>query len=180
MIARHQDQSMTSLHPNFTTYRFSTADLPERDRLAMFREEFGRRTVRLDPAPLADGPYHCEMNFRTLPGLAIGVSAFAGLRITRSVELLDGIDDLTLVIATSGNLLVSQLNQEMTLSAGDALLTSSAEPGNIAYPSAARIITLRMPRKALAALVPHPEGQLMRPLSIGGSRVTESRRDPCG
>ncbi|WP_426437526.1 helix-turn-helix domain-containing protein [Bradyrhizobium genosp. P] len=155
---------MTSQSPDFTTFRFSTADLPKRDRLAIFREELGRGAMRLDPAPLADDPYHCETTVRSLSGLAIGHSAFAGLRIARPRELLDGVDDLTLVIATSGDLLVSQMGREITLGAGDALLTSSAEVGHITYPSPSRIITLRVPRKALAALVRNPEDLLMRPL----------------
>ena len=155
---------MTSQHREPTIFRFSTADLPERDRLAIFREEFGRQLVKLDPEPLTEDSYHCETTLRAWPGLSIGHSAFAGLRIGRPLELLDGVDDLGLVLGISGNLRVSQVGREIALGAGDALLTSSAEVGSITYLGLSRTFESAPHYQALAALVRNPEDLLMRPL----------------
>jgi AraC-like DNA-binding protein len=161
-----RDELMASTLPDFATFRFSTKDWAERDRLTIFRERFGRMIVKLDPEPLTDDPFHCEASVRALPGLGIGSWTVANLRVGRPRELLlDGCDDLLMMIATSGIRIVSQRGREVPLHAGEALLMSSAETATVAYPSPSRLISLRLPRKVLAAsLVSDPEDAFMRPL----------------
>lgn len=120
--------------------------------------------VKLDPAPLIDSPYYSEAIVRALPGLGIGSWTFANLRVDRSRELLDGCDDLLMVIATSGERLVSHRGREQILGAGDAVLMATPETATMIYPSLSHLISLRVPRKALIPLVPNPEDALMRPL----------------
>jgi hypothetical protein len=51
---------------------FDTAALPGDDRLAMWREVFGRQVTRLDIAPLErDVPYRSELVALQLPDLSI-------------------------------------------------------------------------------------------------------------
>ena len=64
--------------PDCTPFRFSTADLPKRDRLTIFREVIGRATVKLDLAPLADRPFRADLVARALPGLVIVSGAKIG------------------------------------------------------------------------------------------------------
>ena len=148
--------------PDVPVLRYSTADWAERERLAIFRERIGRMIVKLDPAPLINSPYYSEAIVRALPGLGIGSWTFANLRVNRPRELLDGCDDLLMVIATSGDRVVSHRGREQTLGAGDAVLMATAETATITYPSLSRLISLRLPRKALIPLVPNPEDALMR------------------
>ena len=156
---------MTLESQDITGFRFSTADWVERDRLPIFREQIGRMIVRLDPEPLIDGAFHAEANVRELPGLGIGSWSCSNLRIARPRELLDGTDDLVLTIITSGNVNASQRGREIALGPGEAVLMSSAEAGNMAVPlSPTRFSGLRLPRGALAGLVPDPEDMLMRSL----------------
>src|ERR1041384_4620275 len=48
-------------------YRFSTEDLPEADRMAIFREMVGRQMLRQEMEPLSDHRFHIH-----------GTAAFAG------------------------------------------------------------------------------------------------------
>jgi hypothetical protein len=40
------------------TLRFSTRELPERERIPLWREEFGQRMLHLDIEPLPGAPFH--------------------------------------------------------------------------------------------------------------------------
>jgi hypothetical protein len=47
---------------DFAPVRFSTGDVPERERLPRWREEFGRRFLRMDIEPLDSHlPFHAAM-----------------------------------------------------------------------------------------------------------------------
>jgi AraC-like DNA-binding protein len=156
---------MTLPSQDITGFRFSTADLIERDRLAIFREQIGRMMVKLDPGPLADAAFHADANGRELPGLGICSWTCGNLRIARRREWLDGSDDLVLTIITSGIMHASQRGRELKLGPGEAVLMSAAEAGDVSVPSsAARFFGLRLPRKAVASLVSNPEDTMMRPL----------------
>jgi AraC-like DNA-binding protein len=159
-----EGEPMTSQRQDSTAFRFSTADWPERDRLAIWREAIGRTVVRLDTAPLSDGPFQAEAVVRSLPGLWLGSWAFGNLRAAVTRELLDGSDDLILGIARNGAPIVSHRSREATGDTGDAILMSTAEPRESLYPSLVRFLSLRLPRKALTPLVSSPEDALMRPV----------------
>src|SRR5260364_6804 len=147
--------------PDASDFRYSTADWAERERLAIFRERIGRMMVKLDPAPLINSVYYSDARVRALHGLGIGFWSFANLRVDRTRELLDGCDDLLMVIGASGNRLVSHRGREQAVGAGEAILMATAETATMTYPSASRLISLRLPRKALTPLVPNPEDALM-------------------
>ncbi|WP_342726750.1 AraC family transcriptional regulator [Bradyrhizobium sp. B097] len=147
-----------------TTFRFSTADWPARDRLAIWRESIGRTVIQLDTEPLSDGAFHAEATVLALPGLWLGSWALANLRAAVTRELLDGSDDLVLGIALSGAPIITHRRREATGDTGDAILMSTAEPRVSVYPSLVRFLSLRLPRKALTPFVPNPEDALMRPV----------------
>ncbi len=155
---------MTSRPLDSVAFRFSAADWPERDRLAIWREAVGRNVVQLDTRPLSNGPFHAEAVVRALPGLWLGSWAFGNLRAAVTRELLDGSDDLILGIARSGAPVISHRSREARGDTGDAVLMSTAEPRESIYPSLVRFLSLRLQRKALTPLVPNPEDALMRPV----------------
>ena len=52
---------------DFNPVRFSTWDLPERERLSRWREEFGRGIVSVDVEPVAaDRPFYAEATLQAL------------------------------------------------------------------------------------------------------------------
>ena len=51
--------------------RFSTDALPERDRLAIWREVFGRYVVKVEIEPLGTDGFSQSATLRNLPGLSL-------------------------------------------------------------------------------------------------------------
>lgn len=137
------------------TLRFSTDDLPERDRIAMFRDVIGHKIANLDLEPMGDGPFRCQADFRALPGLAMASIVSSSQHVRRTKELIaaDGNNDLILSVPVKGAAFVSQLGREATVADGDAVLLFNAEPGSVSYLSTARILSLRLPADALAPMI---------------------------
>jgi AraC-like DNA-binding protein len=82
-------------------------------------------------------------------------------------RLADSNDDFILHSNTSGYSLPSQMRRELRLEAGEGVLLTSGEVGAQYFPETATGVTLRIPRRTLAALVPDPESALMRRLPAG-------------
>src|SRR5438105_9919147 len=88
----------------FSTVRFSTSDLPEKDRVALWRDHFCRIAMKLDIEPLNDAPLECTILNRSLPGVQMTSIAWSPARITRPHEFLaDGNGDLVFIINQSGS-----------------------------------------------------------------------------
>ena len=154
---------MASVTSNFAPVRFSTADIPERDRVAVWREVIGRKIVRVDIEPLRDRPFHVDASLRVLPGLGIMSARMSAFRLARTPELVaDGNADLRLAVNISGAETVVQRGREVTLGAGDAILVSMAETGSIVRPAPGRRFGFNIPRSVLAPLVTNVEAARMR------------------
>jgi AraC-like DNA-binding protein len=146
-------------------FRFSTADLPEKDRLEIWREEFGRALVKVDFEPIPDVPFACSATVRSLPRLSVITGLSNGYRLVRTPQLIaDGNDDLILNIATRGGGVMSQVCREVAVGAGDGLLLSSSDVGTAMFPEPVEFISLGLSRPALRALVADPEAVLITPI----------------
>lgn len=98
--------------------RFSTEALPERERIAAFRELYGRKMLRLEMEPQPDGPFHADLTLQLLPGLGIVSADSSLLRVGRTRQLLaDSDDNLILQISTSAGV-ASQLCREIDVPSG--------------------------------------------------------------
>jgi AraC-like DNA-binding protein len=137
-----------------STFRFSTDAVPERDRLAVLREEVGRHFLRVDFEPSSDWPLRAQFAFQTLPGLRIVKAAQTPIAVRRMQTLIArDVDDFAFCISLAGHSSIVQRDREIASGAGDAYLLSCAEPVDCA-PGTRRTIVLRVPRAALCALVP--------------------------
>ncbi|SDR47892.1 AraC-binding-like domain-containing protein [Rhizobiales bacterium GAS113] len=154
------------------TFRFTGEDLRQPKVMAVWREVVGRAMAKLDLSALPDRPLHSEAVVRMLPGLDIAASVSSGMRMERTRNLLaDGDDDVALMICTQGAAMMSQRAREATLARGDAVLMTNGELGQITYPSLARMICVRMPREALAPMVPDLDDALLRPIRRDGEAL---------
>src|SRR5438552_1560032 len=79
---------MSSENGDFAPIRFSTDDVPLRDRVAVWREVVGRKIVRLDLEPLSDRPFHSRVYARSLPGLSFMSGVISDQRVARTRELI--------------------------------------------------------------------------------------------
>ena len=122
---------------------------------------FGRQVVQADIAPLSDDPFQTDVTLRALPGLRTLSCTSSLQRMQRSRALVaDGDDDLALLINGGGALTPSLRGREVSLGAGEAVLTLNAEPSAMIYSDLS--IALLVPRTALAPLVAQPEDMAMQ------------------
>jgi AraC-like DNA-binding protein len=159
------DGPMAPATSDFTSVRFSSSDLVERDRIPHWREVMGRSVLRIDIEPLPDVAFHADIALRAMPGLTFAQAAMWGARETRTRELLsDGNDSVALVLNLSGPFIASQRDRDIVLGDGDAFLLSFAEVGSFIRPVPGKSIGIALPFSALAPLVPNFEDTLMRPI----------------
>jgi hypothetical protein len=84
-------------------FRFSTNDLPERDRLPIWREVFGRAITKADIEPLGDRPFLSESCVH-LPDVTIRSSSASAAVVRRTAALVaDGDDNFVLAIISGAN-----------------------------------------------------------------------------
>jgi len=140
---------MMSAEPQGDYFRFSSAHLPPQDRLAFWREEFGRQAIRLDMEQIDDVPLYYDSHFRFLDGVTIGLGTVSAISCTRSRELLqDANNDIILLIVRDGELEVTQHGHAETLQPGDALVRRSDDIGTTKSRSGS-YLTLTLPEAAL-------------------------------
>jgi AraC-like DNA-binding protein len=138
------------LHAHISTQAF-----PEKRRLAMWREVYGRGITNVDIEPIGDTPFHADMTFDILPevGIASGSRSPAHYRVTRELAKHSS-DVVILSILHSGVATTSQFGEELSCAAGSACLLASDSPFTASLHSHGRFTTLALPHRSLAALAP--------------------------
>jgi AraC-like DNA-binding protein len=150
---------------DISTFRFSTDELPERDRVPMIREVFGRLHARIDLAPATDQPSHFRFVAKVLPGLAISSYAATPLIVQRTRELLmDGNDDVLVTASSVAGNTSSHLGRELVTNAGDAVPFSTADTSVTSTVATSHCRVISLQRRVLATLVPDLEDRFMRPI----------------
>src|SRR5947209_8563795 len=76
-------QPLASVARACGTVSFSTDDLPEQDRVAMWREHFGRTALRVEIEPAQQGEFEASVTSRIFPGLHLLQSGLSAARLTR-------------------------------------------------------------------------------------------------
>ena len=152
----------------FATVRFSTADLPEQDRVAVWREHYGHRVFRVDIEPVRDAAFEAAVVSRTLPELRLVLGTMSAARITRTHELIaDGTDDLALIVNLKGAATTTARGREVALREGDAVLKSSSEMTVFDRSSPGGSISIRIPHSVLSSLVVDVDDAIMRLIPRG-------------
>jgi hypothetical protein len=151
------------LAPDFEPVGFSTWDLPERERLSRWREEFGRGMVGVDIEPVtSDQPFYAEATLQALPGVRTALCAGSLARLNRTHALAaDGGDSVGLIVNLGAKANVSQRGGDVTLDAGDAILMTADDAGIL---TSTHHFDILLPRGPLAARVRNLDGAIMRPI----------------
>jgi AraC-like DNA-binding protein len=164
---------MAKIAIDFAPFHFSTDNVQERDRLAVFREVYGRVIAKMDFEPVNSSSVRVDAFMCSLPGLDIWVAAHSPMRGKRTgTYIANGNDNVALCISSEGGSIISQLGRELTHRAGDAVLLSGSDPLLSTMPALPRYVSLAVPRKTLASMVPGLEDVIMRPVP----RDTEALR----
>jgi AraC-like DNA-binding protein len=149
---------------DFISYRFSTHVLPQRMRIPLWRESFGRGIVHVNIEPLSDAPFQAEATLQAIPGLRTLALQGTPMRFERSrTSIADGDDSIGIIVCASRSRL-SQRGQEMEPRAGDAIAILHSEPATVTYVEGLQF-GLAVPREALTQRITNVDGLTMRPIS---------------
>jgi AraC-like DNA-binding protein len=158
---------------DFPTLRFSTDDLPEKDRVAMWREYYAHTVLRADIEPAEDTLFQATMTSRRLPGLQLLWANFSANRLARTREFVaDGEEDLALLVNCTGALALAAAGREVVLRERDAVLVRSDDVGKSVRFVSGRSFSLRIPHSLLSPLVADIDAAVMRHIT----RKTEALR----
>jgi len=135
------------------TLRFSTDAFPERERVAAWREIFGRTVVSVDIEPLHPDGFRAQATVCALPGLGILFASNGAQRAILPREMIKH-DDVSFMAAPTCQWTASQLGRNPALGPGDGILMSNADVGSLTLASQCRLTTFCVPRAAIARLVP--------------------------
>ncbi|WP_407166635.1 AraC family transcriptional regulator [Bradyrhizobium sp. ORS 111] len=147
---------------DFNSIRFSTRELPERMRIPMWREEFGRRIVHADIAAVSDAPFHAEATLQMVCGLRMLAWKGSAMRFKRSrANIVDGDDSIGLVVSSPSASQLSQRGREIEFRGGDAIALLHSEPATVHYVDGLQV-GLAVPRDALVPRVTDVDSLVMR------------------
>jgi AraC-binding-like domain len=102
-------------------FRFSTDAFPERERIAAWREIFGRTVVNLDIEPLNPDGFRAEAAVCQLPGLGVLRASSAAVHLHHTRNLIVN-DDLSFMAAPTCPYTASQHGRDPVLGPGDGVL----------------------------------------------------------
>lgn len=156
--------------------------LPERERMGMFREVFARSILNMDMEPLG-ARFRTDMTIKQLPGLNLVWARSSPVRASRTRALLSDGQDLLAFQWSASASFGKHLGRDVELACNDGVLISCGDPGIIAHPKPTPIVSLSLPRSALAPMLPDIDRQLARPVPAGSpplrllSRYAELLKD---
>jgi AraC-like DNA-binding protein len=160
---------------NYSVARFSSRGLPEQGRGRAIEEFCERSLLASKFRPCGEALPHVDLANRIVPGLRILTATYAGV-CHESVSARTGAHagDLSFCMILNGTSLASRRGREVVLSDGDAVLMTDEEAAwTFASPASVKVAGLRLPRSALAPLVPRLDDAVMRrvPRDAGGLRL---------
>ena len=146
-------------------FEFSTAGLPEKDRIAYWREHYGHVMLRVDLEPARDMTFEASSRALALPGLQVMEASSSPAKLSRRGQYLaDGNDDIMLAINRSGSVVIESVGRVQSLREGDAIILSGGEAASFHRTSLGSSFTLRVPRTLLESTLISVEDAVMRPI----------------
>ncbi|QQO15249.1 AraC family transcriptional regulator [Bradyrhizobium diazoefficiens] len=142
--------------------QFTTDAVPEHERLARWREEFGKTIISVDIAPLApEEPFRAEALLQRLPGVRIALCDGSAAEFTRTrAQAAAGGDPVWMIVNLGEPAFALQRDTELTLGIGDAVLVRPDEPGRL---RGVTHLDLAIPHAPLAERLHDLDGVFMKP-----------------
>ena len=143
-----------------TVVRFSSSTLPEEGRGKRLQELHERGLLPTKFSAYGSAVPRVELVNRMMPGLRILTASFTSVR--RESVRQEG-DVLYLCMTLTGTSLASRRGRQMILSDGDAVLMNNEEAAwTLTSSSSVNIAGIRVPRSAIAPLLPELQDTTMR------------------
>jgi AraC-like DNA-binding protein len=168
---------MVTSTPDYTVVRFSSRALAEEARGKTLEELHERGLLPTKFVRYGNAVPRVDLVNRTMPGLRILTAGYTSIR--REGVRQEG-DHLYLCMTLTGTTVGSRRGREMMLSDGDAVLMTNEEATwTMTSPSSVNIAGIRVPRSAIAPLVPKLENSTMRRIArdTGGLRLLRKYLD---
>ena len=164
---------MVTSTPDYTVVRFSSRALQE-GRSGTIEELHERGLLPTKFIRYGNAVPRVDLVNRTMPGLRILTAGFTSVR--REGVRQEG-DLLYLCMTLTGTTVGSRGGREMMLSDGDAVLMTNEEAAwAMTSPSSANIAGIRLPRSAIAPLVPKLENVTMQRITKDTSALRLLRK----
>jgi AraC-like DNA-binding protein len=141
------------LRPDPTITRFSTADYAPRDRLAAWCEVYGQGLCRQEIEPIDPDTLYASVVFRRLPGLTTMRGDRFEAYYKRKPSQVES-DNLFITVALSGSFECDQIGRQSQMRPGDAFVGTGGEPLTSRVSRGYRSLTLSLPSRLMAAMVP--------------------------
>jgi AraC-like DNA-binding protein len=156
---------MQDIEP-FRRAHISTRDFPERNRLAMWREIYGRGIANVDIEPIGDEPFHAEVSFNLLPNVSIAAGSRSPAHYCVTPELVGrgSRDMIVLSMLRSGTASATQFGQELISGIGSASVLTPTDPSTSTMLTHGSFITVALSRPMIAALAPDYSQAFGRPI----------------
>ena len=152
--------------------RISTDEFPERERLPLWREIFGRNMVHVDIEPLDDRPFRASATFLALPGLGVAFGSHSDARYVHGKQSVARAgDQVVLALVTRGLGHASQLNREVWTHPGNAVMLSATEPTTGTLRGEGASLVMKFPRSAVETLVSDLGSALVRPIDAANEAL---------
>jgi AraC-like DNA-binding protein len=134
-------------------FHFSTDVYREHERVAAWREAFGRTLLNIDIAPRSADGFHASATLFRFADLGLIRASTSPVHQCNSKSLITN-DDISFGGVLDGRWDASQLGRGEDLHPGDCVLLSNGDVGALTFPDECRYVVFSVPRSALAPLVP--------------------------
>lgn len=133
----------------------STASLPARDRLPVWREVFGQTMVHLDIEPAKGTAFYAEGELCALPDAAFASVEVSPVQVSRTRRLIDdAMAEIVFLITADAPVRVTQRGSEEMLGPGDAIFVLGGEQSVIQWQQRARLTNISVPIHGLREKLP--------------------------
>jgi AraC-like DNA-binding protein len=132
--------------------RFSTSSYREHERIAAWREAFGRAVLSIDIAPKSTEGFRASAVISCSSTFGLIHADTSAVHQANSRSLISS-DDVSFGVVTSGRWGASQLGRNTDLQPGDGVLMSNGDVGSITLPDACHYVAFCVPRATLTPLV---------------------------
>jgi len=140
-------------HGGAQVFRFSTAAFSEHERIAAWREVFGRTLLNVEINPQSKDGFQAEATVFHSAALDVLRAKTSAVDQGNSRSQITN-DDVTFSWILSARWAVSKLGRSVDLRPGDGILSCNGDRGGAAFPQECRYVAFRLPKSTLAPLVP--------------------------
>jgi AraC-like DNA-binding protein len=151
------DHPMIAPANDFTKVRFTSPEKPGRQWLDWYREEFGRHFSKLNYEVAPGSALGLEHVVRVLPGVAVFYGHTSPMRITNLPHRAAD-DDIVLLLPSDNAMSVSVRNSDVALDRHGGAIVANDLPTLVDIGQSYDLMSVRLSRRSLAALVPNLSG----------------------